>query len=215
MAVVVSKSLNLGPQWGLPIPRAAEQVSSDFTVVYIHIVHVSSTQNFQLRHWQTLCSCSGFGPSWVLLYHLKPCDAKQRSSLTTTESTERTFCGPRCEQTNASAHERASEVAGVPIQRSRDSSKNSHGSLPPPWRREGRLISLSRGSKDWTLDSFDVIRKYQDADGRGCMTIKIVLCYHSIALSDSDSEMEVVSCSIGKTRFFGRHNFYTEYIWKI
>ena len=125
-----------------------------YTYMYIH---VSSTQNFQLRHWQTLCSCSGFGPSWVLLYHLKPCDAKQRSSLTTTESTERTFCGPRCEQTNASAHERASEVAGVPIQRSRDSSKNSHGSLPPPWRREGRLISLSRGSKDWTLDSFDSI----------------------------------------------------------
>ena len=44
------------------------------------------------------------------------------------------------------------------------------------------LISLSRGSKDWTLDSFDVNRKYQDADGRGCMPIKIVLCYHSIVL---------------------------------
>ena len=27
------------------------------------------------------------------------------------------------------------------------------------------VISLSRGSKDWTLDSFDVNRKYQDAEG--------------------------------------------------
>ena len=68
------------------------------------------------------------------------------------------------------------------------------------------LISLSRGSKDWTLDSFDVNRKYQDAEG--AWQLKLFSATTALyCMSDSDFEMEMVSCSIGKGTFLWKTQF--------
>ena len=67
---------------------------------------------------------------------------------TTTELTERTFCGAAAaankqmlQLTSERAKEGRNEGAAL-LQCSRDTSTKSHRSLPPPWGKEGCLILL-------------------------------------------------------------------------